>query len=42
MFECLGMTKKKEVIPTFKTFARCCEKSGKTDEARRKFEMAIF
>ena len=41
MFECLGMMKKKEVIPTFKNFARCCEKSGKIDEARRKFEMAI-
>ena len=41
MFECLGMMKKKEVIPTFKNFARCFEKSGKIDEARRKFEMAI-
>ena len=41
MFECLGMMKKKEVIPTFKNFARCCKKSGKIDEARRKFEMAI-
>ena len=38
IFVCMGMMKQKEAIPTF---ARCCEKSGKIDEARRKLEMAI-
>ena len=41
IFECMGMMKQKEAIPTYKNFARCCEKSGKIDEARRKLEMAI-
>ena len=41
IFECMGMIKQKEAIPTYKNFARCCEKSGKIDEARRKLEMAI-
>ena len=26
---------------TYKKFARCCEKSSKIDEARRKYEMGI-
>ena len=42
IFECTGMIKQKEVIPTYKNFARCCEKSGKIiKEARAKFEMGI-
>ena len=41
IFESMGMMKQKEAIPTYKNFARCCEKSGKIDEARRKLEMAI-
>ena len=41
IFECTGMIKQKEVIPTYKNFARCCERSGKIKEARTKFEMGI-
>ena len=41
IFESMGMMKQKEAIPNYKNFARCCEKSGKIDEARRKLEMAI-
>ena len=41
IFGCTGMIKQKEVIPTYKNFARCCEKSGKIKEARTKFEMGI-
>ena len=41
IFECMGMMKQKEAIPTYKNYARCCEKSGKIDEARGKLEMAI-
>ena len=41
IFECTGMIKQKEVIPTYKNFARCCEKSGKIKEARTKFELGI-
>ena len=41
IFESMGMIKQKEVIPTYKNFARCCERSGKIKEARTKFEMGI-
>ena len=41
IFEYMGVTKQKEAIPTYKNFSRCCEKSGKIDEARRKLEMGI-
>ena len=41
IFESMEMMKQKEAIPTYKNFARCCEKSGKIDEVRRKLEMAI-
>ena len=39
IFEGVGMIKQKEVIPTYKNFGRCYEKSGKIDPARRIFEM---
>ena len=41
ILDCMGMIKQKKAIPTYKKFARCCEKSGKIDEARRKYEMGI-
>ena len=38
-FEGMGMMKQKEAIPTYKNFGICYEKSGRIDQARRKFEM---
>ena len=39
IFEGIGMMKHKEAIPTYKNIARCYEKCGKIDQARRIFEM---
>ena len=39
IFEGMGMMKHKEAIPTYKNIARCYEKCGKIDQARRIFEM---
>ena len=39
IFEGMGKMKQKEAIPTYKNFGICYEKSGRIDQARRKFEM---
>ena len=39
IFEGMGMMKKKEAIPTYKNIARCYEKIGRINQARRMFEM---